>query len=174
MRASTGGTLQASLAIYQFGAGNVSKRPPLDEIRNILRSGETRTRKAKRIADEIRLAGDYHWAGIYQLEAEEIAILGWSGAGLPAHPRFLVTQGLCGAAVASRSAVVVGDVSTDARYLTTFGNTRSEMIVPVMGPAGTGVIGLVDIESDRPNAFMDDDRAMVERCAFSLLSLWDA
>ena len=148
--------------------------PPLDEIRNILRSGVTRTRKAKRIADAIRLAGDYHWAGIYQVEAEEIAILGWSGAGLPTHPHFSVTQGLCGAAVASRSAVVVGDVSADARYLTTFGSTRSEMIVPVMGPPGTGVIGLVDIESDRPHWFTDNDRAMVERCAFSLLSLWDA
>lgn len=152
----------------------MSKRPPLDEIRNILRSGEARIRKAERIADEIRLAGDYHWVGIYQLEAEEIAILGWSGTGLPAHPRFPVRQGLCGAAVASRSAVVVGDVSTDARYLTTFGSTRSEMIVPVMGPAGTGVIGLVDIESDHPHAFTDDDRAMVERCALSVLSLWDA
>lgn len=147
------------------------KRPPLDEIRNILRSGETRIRKAKWIADEIRQAGDYYWAGIYELAAEEIAIFGWSGAGLPAHPRFPVTQGLCGAAVASRSAVVVGDVSADARYLTTFGSTRSEMIVPIMGPAGTGVIGLVDIESDHLNAFTDDDRAKVERCALSLPSL---
>jgi L-methionine (R)-S-oxide reductase len=112
--------------------------------------------------------------GIYQLEAEEIAILGWSGAGLPAHSRFPVTQGLCGAPVAWRSAVVVGDVSADARYLTTVGSTRSEMILPVMGPAGTGVIGLVDIESDHLNAFTDDDRAMLERCASSLLSLWDA
>ncbi len=152
----------------------MSKRPPLDEIRNILRSGETRARKAKRIADEIRLAGDYHWAGIYELDAGEIAILGWSGAGLPVHPCFPAAQGLCGAAVASRSTVVVGDVSADPRYLTTFGSTRSEMIVPVMGPAGTGVVGLVDIESDRPNAFTDDDRAMVERCASSLLALWDA
>jgi len=43
-----------------------------------------------------------------------------------------------------------------------------------MAPVGVGVIGLVDVESDRLHAFTDDDRNMMERCATALLSLWDA
>jgi len=65
--------------------------------------------------------------GVYEVDAEEIAILGWSGGSLPTHPRFPATQGLCGAALASRTAVFGADVSADRRYLTTFGSTRSEM-----------------------------------------------
>jgi len=69
--------------------------------------------------------------------------------------------------------VIVGDVTKDPRYLTTFGSTRSEMIVPAMKPAGRGVVGLIDVESERLNAFEEDDRALVERCASAIVSLWD-
>lgn len=149
------------------------KRPPLDEIRKILLGAGSRTTKAEQLAYHIRLAGNYHWAGIYDVTESEIAILSWSGAGLPAHPRFPVTQGLCGAAVASRLTIVVADVTKDPRYLTTFGSTRAEMIVPVAGPAGRGIVGLIDVESEQPDAFHDDDRALGERCASAIVSLWD-
>jgi len=133
-----------------------------------------RQSKAEQIAHHIRRAGSYHWVGIYEVSAGEIAMLGWSGAGLPAHPCFPVTEGLCGAAVASRSTIIVADVAADPRYLTTFTSTRSEMIVPVLGPAGHGVVGVIDVESERLNAFTDDDRALVERCASAIVALWDS
>src|SRR5262249_32830953 len=111
--------------------------------------------------------------GVYEVDAEEIAILGWSGGSLPTHPRFPATQGLCGAALASRTAVwrrCIGrsEIPHNLRQHP----LRDE--VPVMAPVGVGVIGLVDVESDRLHAFTDDDRNMMERCATALLSLWDA
>lgn len=53
-----------------------------------------------------------------------------TGVDAPAHPTFPSTHGLNGAAVARKQPVVVQDVSKDARYLTTFGATKTEAIFP--------------------------------------------
>jgi putative methionine-R-sulfoxide reductase with GAF domain len=114
----------------------------------------------------------YRWVGIYQVDETEASILGWSGPGAPSHPSFPVTQGLTGAAIRSRSTIVSDDVAKDPRYLTTFGSTRSEMIVPIFNALGT-VVGTIDIESDRIAAFLSEDRALVEACAGEILSVYE-
>jgi putative methionine-R-sulfoxide reductase with GAF domain len=144
----------------------------LDELGRVLRSAEGRETKAERIAETIRSAGDYRWVGIYEVSGEEIALIGWSGPGEPAHPRFRITQGLSGMAVSSGETVVVGDVTTDPRYLTAFGSTRSEIIVPVIEPATRKVVGTIDVESEHKNAFTDADRATLERCAAAIADLF--
>ena len=96
----------------------------------------------------------------------------WSGPGAPEHPTFPVSQGLTGAAIREKKAVIVGDVRNDPRYLTAFGSTLSEIIVPVLGPVGGRVIGTVDVESERPNAFSASDQQMIEQCAQAALALW--
>jgi GAF domain-containing protein len=146
----------------------------LDELGRVLRSAESREAKAVRIAETIRSAGDYRWVGIYEVSGEEIAVIGWSGPGGPAHPRFPVTQGLSGAAVASGETVMVGDVSKDPRYLTAFGSTRSEIIVPVVDRAGRKVVGTIDVESEQADAFSEEDRTALERCAAAVGELWKA
>ena len=144
----------------------------LDELGRALRSGDGRKATAERIAETIRSAGDYRWVGIYEVSGEEIAVIGWSGPGEPAYPRFPITQGLSGTAVSSGEAVVVGDVTTDPRYLTAFGSTRSEIIVPVIEPATGKVVGTIDVESEHKNAFTDVDRATLERCAAAIADLF--
>ena len=145
----------------------------LDELGRALRSGDGRKATAERISETIRSAGDYRWVGIYEVSGEEIAVIGWSGPGEPAYPRFPITQGLSGTAVSSGEAVVVGDVTTDPRYLTAFGSTRSEIIVPVIEPATGKVVGTIDVESEHKNAFTDVDRATLERCAAAIADLFE-
>ena len=67
--------------------------------------------------------------------------------------------------------MIVGDVRNDPRYLTAFGDTLSEIIVPVVSPDGR-VIGTIDVESDRANAFSARDQQMIEQCAEAALPLW--
>jgi L-methionine (R)-S-oxide reductase len=124
------------------------------------------------IADAIRRARGYRWVGVYEVGDDEIEALGWSGAGKPEYLRFPSTEGLCGAAVESGETVVVSDVRLDPRYLTTFGSTRSEIVVPVRGPDGE-VRGLIDVESEKVGAFGAADRTLLERCAAALEPLWE-
>jgi L-methionine (R)-S-oxide reductase len=137
----------------------------LRRIDDVLGSGNGRSEKAVQIAALVRQAGSYRWVGLYEVTEEKIAVIGWSGPGAPAYPRFPVTKGLSGAAVAARRAVVVNDVTTDPRYLTAFASTLSEAVVPVLDP-GTGVVvGTLDVESGERDAFTDADRQALERVA---------
>jgi len=148
-------------------------RKALDEIRAALGRADLREAKARQIAVYISNAGEYRWAGIYEVGREEIAAIGWTGRDAPAFPRFPKSKGLCGAAVREGATVVVGDVTKDPRYLTTFGTTRSEIVVPIFSHADKVVVGLIDAESERVGAFCDADRIFLEECAALLAVLWE-
>ena len=145
----------------------------LRELRQCVKSGDgDPARKAGRAADILRRGGSYRWVGIYEVTADEIALLGWSGPGAPASARFPKTKGLNGAAVQARSTLIVQDVRNDPRYLTTFGTTRAEMIVPLRSRETGEVVGTIDVESERVDAFRDEDRLFLESAALALASLW--
>jgi GAF domain-containing protein len=156
----------------------LSRGPPqrqveLTELRRIAESSDAREVRAGRIAELIRNAGGYRWVGIYDVTSDQIAAIAWSGAADPAFPRFPVTRGLNGAAVSSGQPVIVGDVTRDPRYLTTFGNTRSEMVVPVKNESGA-IVGTIDVESDVVDRFQDADREIIQSYATEITRLWSA
>jgi GAF domain-containing protein len=72
---------------------------------------------------------------------------------------------LSGAAVESRRTVLVQDVEKDVRYLPTFWTTRSEIVVPVIDDERDKVIGTLDVESAKVNAFQKSDREFLEGVA---------
>ena len=150
-------------------------REIVEQIGKVLSNRETaRKEKAARLAEIIRAHRDYRWVGVYRVEDHEIVAVAWTGDEAPAYPRFPIERGLCGAAVRSGEVVISGDVMRDPRYLTTFGTTRSEMIVPIKrGEPDEAVVGLIDAESDRVNAFGDEDRDFLTCCAQCLAPLWD-
>src|SRR5262249_28929423 len=129
----------------------------------VLASGCTK-KSLKQVAAMIRAARNYRFIAIYKIVNKEFAILAGTGDEPPAYPRFPISQGLCGAALESRKPIVVGDVSKDKRYLPTFHTTRSEIIVP-MKNEHKHVVGMLDAESDKLNAFGDEDRQFLERAA---------
>ena len=71
-------------------------------------------------------------------------------------------KGVCGTAAAERRTVVVEDVHAFPGHITCDARSRSEIVVPVFGPPGD-LIGVLDIDSDRPAAFDDADRDGLER-----------
>jgi len=133
-------------------------------------AGGDRPLRAAAVAAVIRRFGSYRWVGLYDVGREQISLLGWDGPGPPAHPRFPRGDGLCGAAVTARRPIVVGDVAEDTRYLTTHTTTRSEIVVPVIA-AGVPV-GLIDVESEQPEAFGEADERLLQRCAALISPLW--
>ena len=107
----------------------------------------------------------FSWTGFYMLDPAdpEMLVLGpFVGAATP-HVRIPVTQGICGAAVASGETVIVDDVAADPRYLSCSIDTRSEIVVPIY--VRGSVIGEIDIDSHDPAAFTEADRAFLEEAA---------
>ena len=111
--------------------------------------------------DDSRRA-DYRWVGVYKIIKDEFVIMAETGTDPATYARFPITQGLCGAALDSGKPVIVGDVSKDLRYLPTFHTTRSEIIVPMRNDH-RHVLGMLDAESDKLNAFDDEDLQFLER-----------
>ena len=144
----------------------------LNQIRAAAATGGDRAERAKRLAELIRKLGGYRWVGVYDVDAENVSIIAWSGPGAPEYPAFPVTKGLTGAAIREKKPVVVGDVRNDPRYLTAFGTTLSEIIVPVLAPGEDRVIGTIDVESEQANAFGPRDQQMIGQCAHAALPLW--
>jgi putative methionine-R-sulfoxide reductase with GAF domain len=99
-----------------------------------------------------------------------VTLEAFSGPAPPAHPRFPADRGLTGTAIAARDAVVSNDVATDPRYLTNSDTTGSELIAPVL--TGAGVVGTLDLESDRTGAFSDRDADAARTLAAALAPLW--
>jgi putative methionine-R-sulfoxide reductase with GAF domain len=112
--------------------------------------------------------------GIYDVRDDTVSITAWSGPGAPAYPSFPIVHGLTGSAISQKATVLVNDASVDARYLTAFGSTRSEIIIPVIAPADGNVVGTIDVESEMTGAFSPKDQEMLEECARAILPLWTA
>ena len=106
---------------------------------------------------------DYSWLGIYLVHESDLVLGPWKGPEATEHVRIPVGQGICGAAAASGETEIVDDVNADPRYLACFPSTRSEIVVPIVHEGR--VVGEIDIDSDRPAAFGEADRAFLERVA---------
>jgi GAF domain-containing protein len=107
----------------------------------------------------------FSWTGFYMLDPSDpsMLVLGpFVGAPTP-HLRIPITQGICGAAVASGETVIVDNVASDPRYLSCSIETKSEIVVPIY--AHGRVVGEIDIDSHVSAAFTDEDRHFLEQTA---------
>lgn len=68
-------------------------------------------------------------------------------------------DGIVGAAAAQREPILVPDVQLDPRYLNTSDIVRSELAVPMI--ARKRLIGVIDVQSSRVDAFKAYDRAIL-------------
>jgi len=114
----------------------------------------------------IRLIDDFcpqfDWSGFYMIEGNQLVVASYIGHETP-HTVIPLNSGICGAAASQKRSVVVDDVRSDPRFLACSITTRSEIVVPLMD--GDTVLGEIDIDSNTPKFFTDDDRIMLEAVA---------
>ncbi|HEX5736437.1 MAG TPA: GAF domain-containing protein [Blastocatellia bacterium] len=104
----------------------------------------------------------YDWTGIYLLEGDTLVLHNYIGKPTE-HTRIPVGQGVCGTAVAERANQVIGDVTELDNYLACSLETRSEIVVLIR--SGDRIFGQIDIDSDRVNAFTQEDESLLRRVA---------
>jgi L-methionine (R)-S-oxide reductase len=153
---------------------NTHHAPLVGLLENIVIGVRNREAALAEVAAAIRAHGNFRWVGLYKVDyaAGLVKNLTWNGPGAPEYPTFPLHQGLTGAVIAEKQSINVSDVLADSRYLTAFGSTRSEMIVPVFDDAGTTVLGTIDVESEMENAFSADLQDLLEACSLAIRPLW--
>ncbi|HLJ14429.1 MAG TPA: SpoIIE family protein phosphatase [Bryobacteraceae bacterium] len=72
-------------------------------------------------------------------------------------------EGLTGTAALTRTPILAGDVRTDPRYLNALDAVRSELAVPM--EARGRLVGIIDVQSTRTNAYVEQDRALLRLIA---------
>jgi sigma-B regulation protein RsbU (phosphoserine phosphatase) len=68
--------------------------------------------------------------------------------------RIKVGEGVTGVAAQRREPILIGDVTTDPRYISGVPNVRSELAVPLI--VKNRIIGVIDLESPQPNYFTEE------------------
>jgi phosphoserine phosphatase RsbU/P len=70
-----------------------------------------------------------------------------------------LNEGITGTTAASRQPILVRDVRTDSRYLNALDAVRAELTVPMLTRGR--LVGVIDLQSTRLNAFSEQDRALL-------------
>jgi GAF domain-containing protein len=106
-------------------------------------------------AETIQSRLNHPYVAVVILDHEGVLVGRWAGRPGIARRQAGRTQGpargVIGRALRKRAPQVVGDVSNDPDYHADVPGTRSEMVIPLL-EAGT-VLGALDFQSDRPDAF---------------------
>jgi len=142
--------------------------PWLDRLERFLRAERDFDRAAQETCRTLRAeVPHYNWVGVYMIEGGDTLVLkAWDGPAATEHVRIPIGRGICGLAAREERTVIVDDVNKDPRYLACFLQTRSEIVVPVFSEGR--VAGEIDIDSDRPAAFTEADRKLLETVAVLL------
>ena len=104
---------------------------------------------------------DLNWVGFYFLRAGELVVGPFQGK--PACVRIALGEGVCGTAAATRSTIVVPDVHAFPGHIACDAASRSEIVIPLLN--GESLLGVLDIDSPRPERFDETDRRGLERLA---------
>ena len=102
----------------------------------------------------------FFWTGFYRVCGDHLVVGPYIGTVGCLQIEF--GRGVCGAAAQRRETIVVPDVNAFPGHIACDPNSKSEIVVPVFDAEGE-LIAVLDVDSDRLNAFDEEDRAGLER-----------
>ncbi|MBT9164884.1 MAG: Cyclic di-GMP phosphodiesterase response regulator RpfG [candidate division WS2 bacterium] len=120
----------------------------------------------KQAVDLVENVGPYPFVFGLLLDKETNELVQIAKAGriqdkIPSKYKQKITEGVVGRAVVTGEIQISGDVSTNPYYLKWFPEVNSEISVPIKTRFGE-VIGVLDVQSDKFNAFREDDITTIQ------------
>jgi GAF domain-containing protein len=109
---------------------------------------------------------DVNWVGFYFLKGSELLVGPFQGK--PACVRIAMGKGVCGTAASTRESIVVPDVNAFPGHIFCDGDSRSEVVVPLL--RNGKLLGVLDIDSPSLARFDEDDRAGLEKLSAIFLA----
>jgi GAF domain-containing protein len=108
---------------------------------------------------------ELNWCGFYLFDGTELVVGPFQG--LPACIRIPLDKGVCGAAASTRQTQRVADVNAFPGHIACDSASRSELVVPLY--RGDTLVGVLDLDSPRPDRFDVEDQQGLEAIARAYL-----
>lgn len=105
------------------------------------------------------------WVGFYLVKGDELVVGPFQGP--VACTRIRKGRGVCGSSWASATTLIVPDVEAFPGHIACSSLSRSEIVVPIL-QNGT-VVGVLDVDSDRLDAFNAMDQLYLEKIVSEIL-----
>ena len=102
----------------------------------------------------------FFWTGFYRVCGDRLVVGPYIGTVGCLQIEF--GRGVCGTAAEKRETVIVPDVTKFPGHIACDPNSKSEIVVPVFGPESE-LIAVLDVDSDRLDAFDEEDARGLER-----------
>jgi GAF domain-containing protein len=135
-----------------------------EEVAAVLEGEPDRIARMATVASMLASAFDhYFWTGFYVVDpakGDELVVGPYQGT--LGCLRIAFGRGVCGTAAAERRTVIVPDVEAFAGHIACDSRSRSEIVAPVLDPAGA-LIAVFDVDSTELAAFDAIDAAGLER-----------
>jgi len=107
----------------------------------------------------------FDWVGVYWVRGDELVLGPFVGPPTE-HTRIPIGQGVCGSVAATGATEVVPDVRVRPGHIACSIHTRSEAVAPIVRDGR--VVGVLDVDSDTPDAFGEDEVRLIEEAAGAL------
>jgi GAF domain-containing protein len=141
------------------------------EIAAVLDGELDLTARMATVSSMLRAAfAHFYWVGFYvvdPLRTDELVVGPYQGT--LGCLRIAFSRGVCGAAARERRTVVVEDVETFPGHIACDSRSRSEIVVPVLGPDGA-LIAVLDVDAETPAAFDAVDAQGLETILHDIFS----
>ena len=105
---------------------------------------------------------DFFWVGFYLVDERMKQLVLGPFQGEVACTHIPYGKGVCGAAWKKAQTLVVPDTHTFPGHIACSPKSRSEIVVPLRHPSTQHVLAVLDIDSDRLNAFDETDKDRLE------------
>ncbi len=109
-----------------------------------------------------------NWAGFYLYDGKQLFLGPF--AGKPACTTIAIGKGVCGTAAERKETVVVEDVDLFPGHIVCDGDSRSEIVVPLIASNGT-LLGVLDIDSPIVGRFQPQDKIGIEQLAAIIIDI---
>ena len=101
----------------------------------------------------------FFWIGFYVVKNDELVLAPFQGPIACTRIRF--GKGVCGASWEQQKTIIVPDVDKFPGHIACSSLSRSEIVVPVM--KNGKVVAVLDVDSDKLDAFDNDDALYLEK-----------
>ncbi len=143
-------------------SGRVSYDSLYESIASLVEGESDLIANLGNVSAAIRQAAGFWWVGFYLVKEGQLVLGPFQGP--VACTRIPFHKGVCGAAYTSQKTIVVDDVDSFPGHIACSAESRSEIVVPVFNRNGT-VAMVLDIDSEIPGRFAEEDRRGIERIA---------